>query len=108
MSIKHARGKRHSMALGRRSASCKNEDPDLERSGFGGTSRSDRPGSGRSHISGPRALAAPAVFDNLEFDVLPLLQGVECPVSDRRHVKEHVSLTGIGGNEPKPSIFHEF
>jgi hypothetical protein len=62
----------------------------------------------RSDIASAGALAAPVVFDNLEFDGLPFLQGVELALADGGDVKKHVSLSGIGGYEPKPAILHEF
>jgi hypothetical protein len=61
-----------------------------------------------THVAGTRALAAPSVFDNLKLDVLSFLQGIEGAVRDRRNVEEDVPLAGIGGNESKPAILHEF
>jgi hypothetical protein len=65
---------------------------------------------GRADVACPRALAAPAsaVFDNLEFDALSLLQGVEGAVGDRRNMEENVTLSRVGGNESETAILYEF
>jgi hypothetical protein len=65
---------------------------------------------GRADVAGPWAFSTPSspVFYNFEFDALPLLQGVKGAVGNRRNMKENVTLSRVGGNEPETAILHDF
>jgi hypothetical protein len=96
-----------------KAARCKNDKTpiDVPNSGSWAIHRRKKGGQlGRADVACPRALTAPAsaIFDNFEFDALPLLQGVEGAVGDRRYMEENVTLSRVGGNESETAILHEF